>query len=62
MKTFYPTEAEFKNPIIYIDSIMKKSSAIKSGCVKIVPPKSFKPGLAFDKASKKTLPTRYQVL
>ena len=62
MKTFYPTEDEFKNPVLYIDDLLKNRNAAKWGCVKIVPPSSFKPGLAFDLESKKTLPTRYQVL
>ena len=48
MKTFYPTEAEFENPIVYIDNLMKKHNGKKYGCVKIVPPASFRPGLAFD--------------
>ena len=59
MKTFYPTEAQFKNPMLYIDDIVKKHNAGQYGCIKIVPPSSFKPGLAFDTESKKTLPTRY---
>ena len=59
MKTYYPTEKEFENPMVFIDSIMSSPSAKKSGCVKIVPPSSFKPGLALDLDSKKTLPTRY---
>ena len=62
MKTYYPSEKDFANPITYIDNIMGSPAAKKIGCVKIVPPKSFKPGLAFDLGSKKPLPTRYQVL
>ena len=59
MKTFHPTEAEFENPVVYIDNIIKKHHGKKYGCVKIVPPASFKPGLAFDLESKTKLPTRY---
>ena len=62
MKTYYPTEKEFANPISYIDSIMASPIAQAIGCIKIVPPKGFKPGLAYDTSSKKPLPTRYQVL
>jgi len=59
MKTYYPTEKEFENPIKFIDRIMRLHRAGQSGCVKIVPPSSFKPGLAFDIESTKSLPTRY---
>ena len=62
MKTYYPSEKEFSNPIAFIDSIMSSPAAQRVGCIKIVPPKSFRPGLAFDLESKKPLPTRYQVL
>lgn len=62
MKTYYPTEKEFENPILYIDSLMASPTAQGIGCIKIVPPKSFRPGLAYDLESKKPLPTRYQVL
>ena len=59
MKTFYPTEAEFKNPIVFIDNIMTKYDGQKYGCVKIVPPVSFKPQIALDLKSKVKYPTRY---
>ena len=61
MKVFYPTEAEFEKPLEYIESLLQKHNA-KYGCVKIVPPSSFKPDLAFDIQSKNKLPTRFQVL
>jgi hypothetical protein len=32
------------------------------GCVKVIPPESFKPPLAFDRDSEMRMPTRYQVL
>lgn len=52
MPTFSPTELEFSNPILYIENLMKGDQDIsKYGCIKIVPPKSFKPPLAFDMES-----------
>ena len=42
--------------------MLKEHSASDYGCIKIVPPSSFKPGLAFDTGSDKKLPTRFQVL
>ena len=63
MPIFRPTEAEFKEPILYIESLMTGPANIRQyGCIKIVPPASFKPPLAFDVNSEKKLPTRYQVL
>jgi hypothetical protein len=52
MPVFHPTEEEFKNPIIYIEHLMKGDARINQyGCIKIVPPKSFRPPLAFDMKS-----------
>lgn len=62
MKTFYPTEAEFAKPLVYIEKLQQSEGANKYGCVKIVPPASFKPSVAFDMESNKKLPTRFQVL
>ena len=62
MKTFYPTETEFENPIDYIEDIMEKYDGGKYGCVKIVPPSSFKPEVALDLESNVKYPTRYQIL
>lgn len=47
MKTFRPTEEEFKNPISYIEQLFNEG-AHKYGVIKIIPPKSFKPHLAFN--------------
>jgi jumonji domain-containing protein 2 len=58
MKTFHPSLEEFTNPIAYIEKLYKEG-AHKYGVVKIVPPKEFKPVLAFDKFSDRKLPTRY---
>ena len=62
MKTFHPTESEFENPIDYIENIMEKYDGGKYGCVKIVPPPSFKPDVALDLESNVKYPTRYQIL
>jgi len=59
MKTFYPTEAEFSDPLIYIDRLVWDKDVRKYGCVKIVPPSSFKMTLAFDRESNQKLPTRF---
>eukprot|EP00347_Sterkiella_histriomuscorum_P014216 403361728 len=61
MQTFYPTDLEFQNPMIYIEKLVKEG-AEKFGVIKIVPPKTFQPSLAFDIFSDKKLPTRYQIL
>lgn len=47
MKTYYPTKEEFISPIKFIEKLYKEG-AHKYGCIKIVPPKDFKPPLAFD--------------
>ena len=62
MKTFRPTEAEFKKPLAYIEHLIRTQSILDFGCIKIIPPESFKPTLAFDMDSNQKLPTRYQVL
>jgi histone demethylase JARID1 len=62
MPTFHPTEEEFRYPILYIEKLIREEDAYSFGCIKIVPPPSFKPPVAFDRQSKQRLPTRYQVL
>ena len=62
MKTYFPTEEEFSDPLVYIDAMLRNEEARSYGCVKIVPPPSFKPTLAFDRESPQKLPTRFQVL
>jgi hypothetical protein len=59
MPVFRPTEAEFAEPMIYIDKLMKEQDIKKFGCIKIVPPASYKPPLAFDLNSEERLPTRF---
>ena len=50
---------EFRDPLVYIARLMAEEDACKYGCVKITPPASFRPPLAFDKMSNQKLPTRY---
>lgn len=60
MPEFHPTEEEFLDPIKYIEKLVTGPEQIgQFGCVKIVPPESFKPPLAFDMASDAKLPTRF---
>lgn len=61
MKVFYPTESEFKDPIKYFENLYK-DGMWRFGCIKIVPPSTFKPPFCFDTASDRKLPTRYQTL
>lgn len=56
---FYPTEAEFKDPLEYIDKI--RPGAEPYGICKIVPPKSWKPPFALDLDSF-TFPTKTQAI
>jgi hypothetical protein len=51
MKTYHPTQEEFKSPLEYIEKLFKEG-AHKFGCIKIIPPKDFKPVLAFEMFSK----------
>ena len=48
MPVFRPTEEEFNSPMDYIEKLYYKQKANHYGCVKIVPPASFKPQCAFD--------------
>lgn len=61
MKVFRPTEAEFSDPIKYIEGLYEQE-AWKFGCIKIIPPKSFSPPFCFDTSSERKLPTRFQTL
>lgn len=62
MMTFHPTEEEFCHPILYIEKLIRDHNVHQFGCIKIIPPPSFKPPLSFDRNSSQRLPTRYQVL
>jgi len=63
MKTYRPTEAEFAQPMTYIEKLLRtEHNVTQYGCIKIIPPPSFKPPLAFDLTSEQKLPTRYQIL
>lgn len=56
-RTFYPTEEEFKTPIQYIESLYDRH-AHQFGCIKIVPPSSYKPPFCFDMESDAKMPAR----
>ena len=58
MKVYRPTKEEFKNPIDYFEKLFLEGAG-KYGCVKIIPPKDFKPPFAFDRGSNRKLPTRF---
>jgi hypothetical protein len=45
-KTYYPTEAEFSDPISYVETI--RAEGEKYGVVKVVPPPSFRPPYAIN--------------
>lgn len=49
------------DPLNYFEKIYR-DDAYQYGTVKIVPPESFKPGLAFDKDQNVKIPLRHQVL
>jgi histone demethylase JARID1 len=59
VKTYRPTEQEFAEPMRYIENLYTNEKAHKYGIVKIIPPASFRPALAFDMFSERKLPTRY---
>lgn len=58
MKVYYPSLEEFNNPITYIEKLYAEGAS-KYGVVKIVPPKEFKPTLAYDCFSDAKLPSRF---
>lgn len=62
MPVFHPTEEEFKDPLVYIEKVYLEEGGREAGCIKIVPPASFKPPFAFNTRSEKRLHTRKQVL
>lgn len=37
MKCFYPTEEEFKSPIVYIEKLVEQGAS-QYGCIKVMPP------------------------
>mmetsp|Transcript_18953 Transcript_18953/g.21767 ORF Transcript_18953/g.21767 Transcript_18953/m.21767 type:complete len:191 (+) Transcript_18953:419-991(+) len=61
MKVLRPSAEEFKEPIRYIEQLYQKG-AWKYGCVKIIPPDSFRPPFSFDTKSTKRFQYRSQVL
>jgi len=61
MPVFHPTEDQFTNPIKYIEQLYAEG-VHKYGCIKIVPPKQFKPRLAFNIFSDQKLQSRFQTL
>ena len=48
MKTFWPSEEQFRDPLLYIEQLMRNEDINQYGCIKIVAPASFRPQLAFD--------------
>ena len=62
MPVFRPTEEEFKHPLSYIDKLFHEQDVHKFGCIKVVPPKSFKPTNYFDMKSNRKLPSRIQIM
>lgn len=61
VKTYYPSQEEFKNPLIYVEKLYQEGAS-KYGIIKIVPPKDFKPTMSFDVFSDQKLPSRFQIL
>jgi hypothetical protein len=59
MKTYYPSEEEFMDPIGYIERLNREEDAHLFGAVKIVPPESFKPPCMFLPDEGLEIPTRY---
>lgn len=56
MKEYHPTEEEFADPLKYIQFLYDEG-ADQYGCVKIIPPRSFKPSFCFDLESSQKLPS-----
>jgi len=61
MACYYPTEEEFRQPIIYFEKLFKEG-AWKHGCIKIIPPSSFKPPFSFNSKSHQKMPFRSQTV
>lgn len=57
----YPTEEEMKDPIVYIEKLYEQG-VWKHGCVKIIPPGSFRPPFSFNYKSPQKLPFRSQTV
>lgn len=57
--TYYPTKAQFKDPLKYINSI--RNEAVLYGICKIIPPKDFNPPFALN-TNDFTFTTRFQHL
>jgi hypothetical protein len=58
---YRPSEEEFMNPINYIEKLYKEGAS-EFGCIKIIPPSSYKPPNPMSKSSDKKMPTKYQIL
>lgn len=60
LMTLYPTEEEFKDPLVYIEKMYSSLGDKEQGGVKIVPPASFKPPCVFNPDM--DIETRFQTL
>lgn len=60
LMTLYPTEEEFKEPLVYIEKMYRSLGDKEQGGVKIVPPASFKPPCVFN--PDQNIESRFQTL
>lgn len=61
MVEFRPTAEEFANPMTYIEKLYNEG-AWQYGCIKIIPPSSYRPPFKYDMDSSLKIPMRKQTL